>query len=306
MERKTVFWGIVIIAIFLLMGAIGGCSCGKKEALPEEKQEDTSNLPQITEDSSKETPEISETSENPQTTQTTPQTPKKSSPTPTQKSPRQNPPQPSITTPRTEWEYVLLLEEEKEFNFLFTQWKKTGLKNINLPNDVLRQEIEITAIFTLYTPSYYSPKINQEGIMIPLPVEATFESPNKINFQEPAGYYGGEDCVKVSIKDTSVIVETASGPKIIDTTKGIGWDTAGVTKESWPQTILLPSPVNDARNIEAVAVIPQHTTIEVPAKLLIPESIPGTESEYETYIIYPAYPEKKISGKLVVTGEIKK
>lgn len=312
MKRKIVIWGAVFLIVIFLAGIFGGC--GKKEAAKEEQPQEE----EIIQEETPEVPEeVSETPQEPENLQVTQQeTAVQPTPSSVPAVPKRRqattPPQvqPPTTQPQPQWTYETLVEEKREFTIFFTQWDQTGVEGIDLPNDVIKpQEIDITAVFSLYTPTYYdSPLKNQkDGAIIPMPIEGTFEAPDKINFKERPGYYAGEDCLEVRIKESSVIVETASGPKTIDTTKAVGWDTAAVARESWPTTVSLPAPIKDARNIEAVAVIPPaETKIEVPAKLFIPEPVPGTVGGHEVYITYPASPEKKISGELVVTGEVQK
>jgi len=323
--RWRVFLAGVVVVFLVAFSGCGGC--GKKAVAPKEAEEEqpaeteeiSEEIPSVPSETPVQTPEVSEAQPSiPSTPATTPQpTTKKRNILPPLSQPQPQQPQPQPP----EYEYQVLYEEQREFDFAFTMWGGewgTWLENIHLPEDVVRpQQVDVTALFILHTPEDYTPKIKvgQNEVVIPLPVEGKFKAPDKIELNPEEPMWGAVDCLEVRVKNKEVVLATESGSKAIDVTAGRGDDMVWVGKESnWPKTVTLPEPQKDVRNIEAVAVIsPPKRKIEVPAKLYIPEPIPGTvpnpgiEGD-EVRLIFPSYPDgypkEKIEGKLVVGGEV--
>lgn len=324
--RWRVFLAGVVVVFLVAFSGCGGC--GKKAVAPKEAEEEqpaeteeiSEEIPSVPSETPVQTPEVSEVPAQPTTGSTTSRTTtKKRNTLPPSPQPQ---PQPQPQPP--EYEYQVLYEEQREFDFAFTMWGGewgTWLENIYLPEDVVRpQQVDVTALFILHTPEDYTPKIKvgQNEVVIPLPVEGKFKAPDKIELNPEEPMWGAVDCLEVRVKEpSSVVLATKSGSKAIDVTAGRTEDVVWVSNESnWPKTVTLPEPQKDVRNIEAVAVIsPPKTKIEVPAKLYIPEPIPGTVPNPgvkgdEVRLIFPSYPDgypkEKIEGKLVVGGEVQK
>lgn len=333
--RRKVILGLVVAAITMLLVAFSGCGgCGKKATKPTEEEktteEETPAGPEVSETPEEvpvTTPETPETPETPASA-TTPQPPVSKKKNKGQTPKAQSQPQaqlPQVQPP--EYEYQVLWEEEREFKTGFTMWGETRVEEgLIIPEDVnTSQEIDITALFTIYTPEYYSPKIQEEGAIVPLPLEGTFTEPDivklKLNYDPNTQFYPGEDALEIGIKEKNVTVQTASGSKVIDTSKTKGRDTVYMAFESnWPEQISLPQSQKDVKNIEVLAVIPsQSTQIEIPAKLSISKlplgtkknyEVPGIPEDIDVTIKYPSfpsgYPEAEINGKLVIAGEVQK
>ena len=321
MMRWRVFLAGVVVVFLVAFSGCGGCGkkAAKEEEQPAETEEISEEIPSVPSETPVQTPEVSEAQPSiPSTPATTPQpTTKKRNILPPSSQPQPQQPQPQPP----EYEYQVLYEEQREFEAHFTMWGGewgTWLENIFLPEDVVRpQQVDVTALFILHTPEDYTPKIKvgQNETAIPLPVEGNFEAPDKIILRGTEEIYLGEYCVEERTKEKEVTLTTKSGSKVVDITAGEGWDMIKLKNESnWPKRVTLPEPQKEVRNIEVAAVIsPPQTTLEVPAKLYIPEPIPGTVPNPgvkgdEVRLIFPSYPngfpEAKIEGKLVVGGEV--
>lgn len=329
--RKKVILGLVVAVITMLLVAFSGCGgCGKKATKPPEEEQAieeetpaTSEISEVPEETPVTTPEISETPA-PATTPQPPVSQKKNKGQAPKAQPQPQAQQPQVQPQPPEYEYQVLWEEQRNFRTRFSMWGETKIEEgLIIPEDVITpQEIDITALFNIHTPDYYSSKIQEEGAIVPLPLEGEFTPPNivnlKLNYDPNTQFYPGEYCLEVGIKEKNVTVQTASGSKVIDTSKTRGWDMVYMAFEAnWPKQVSLSQSQKDVKNIEALIVIPpQNTQIEVPAKLSISKLPPGTKKNYEVpgipedidvtikYTI--RHPEAEINGKLVIAGEVQK